>query len=637
MFSKLKLSAKITALVGILLGIMIVLGITAVVNMLIANSKANTIAYEFTNASDHAGDVAGYVADMRIRTNMFSLSDNENDFRRAMEAARELQREYNDIEAFLRNAPNIVRLREELPNLRDMTTRYLAFLEQDRAASIEMRKYRAEAAKGGADLTAVIEKIIQELPDGTPEAKEALNLLLSVGSTRRAMLNSWLSSDTTGYGAVLQEAQRDQELIRRLQGMRVSQNAARLLQEALKESQDFVRENEQIRTLQAKRTYQIGRPRSEIGGQLGDLAAELSNEANETSTREAKKVAIALGVSSVIMIVGLIIAVILGIILSVIVTNSIVKPISDAIHGLDAGANQVTAASGEISSAAQGVASGATEQAASLEEISSNLNEITAMTKQTSANARNAESLMAKSNDIGKLSGEAMNRLQSAITEIRQSSNDTAKILKDIDEIAFQTNLLALNAAVEAARAGEAGKGFAVVAEEVRNLAQRSAESAKKTADLIETSQSKSQIGVDSLADTVKYMEEDAENAKKIDKVIHEIATAADEQARGINQVNQAIGNMDQVTQANAASSEELAASSEELSSQAMSMNDLVGDLVGIVDGEEEKAKRAIANSQKSRFATKKSTRIVQKTPTAKPAASSHLIPFNDDNSFGNY
>jgi methyl-accepting chemotaxis protein len=326
-----------------------------------------------------------------------------------------------------------------------------------------------------------------------------------------------------------------------------------------------------------------------LGAWLSDITIDLANAANEAATNEAVFVEKSLRTSSVIMLVGLIVAVLLGIILSIIITNSIVKPISNAINGLSSGSDQVTAASSEIAGASQGMASGASEQAASLEEISSSLNEITSMTKQTADNVRTADILVKEVGTKMSVGKESMANLQNAVIEIQQSSNDTAKILKDIDEIAFQTNLLALNAAVEAARAGEAGKGFAVVAEEVRNLAQRSAESAKKTAELIETSQQKSHVGVDLVDTTSKAIDEVATNAAKVGMIISEITTASEEQARGVSQVNQAIGNMDQVTQSNASSAEELAASSEELSAQAMSMNDLVGELVGFIDGDEAK------------------------------------------------
>jgi methyl-accepting chemotaxis protein len=232
------------------------------------------------------------------------------------------------------------------------------------------------------------------------------------------------------------------------------------------------------------------------------------------------------------------------------------------------------------------MAGSAGQQAASLEEISSSLNEITSMTKQTADNAKNADSLVQDSVDKAKASQEAMNRLRDAVVQIQNSSNETAKILKDIDEIAFQTNLLALNAAVEAARAGEAGKGFAVVAEEVRNLAQRSAESAKRTEELIQDSQNSSSRGVSLAKDTAEAIEKITEASNKIALIVGEITSAAEEQARGVSQVNAAIGNIDQITQANATSSQDLAISSQDLSSQTSTMDNLVDELLRIIEGE---------------------------------------------------
>jgi methyl-accepting chemotaxis protein len=299
------------------------------------------------------------------------------------------------------------------------------------------------------------------------------------------------------------------------------------------------------------------------------------------------------------------------------------RPVSTVIEGLSECMEQVTGASGEIASTSQGMALSASQQASALEEISSSLNEITAMTKQTADNSRSADVLVQDSATQTKEGRNAMNRLQKAVVQIQQSSNDTAKILKDIDEIAFQTNLLALNAAVEAARAGEAGKGFAVVAEEVRNLAQRSAESAKKTAELIEMSQQASAQGVSLAEETSNIIVKIEEGSNKIAMLINEITTAAEEQARGVSQVNKAIGNMDQVTQANAAGSEELAASSEELNGQAMSMNDFVGNLIAVVDGEE--AKEARAKHLKNLVSKR------HKRPAVK-GVNTPLISFDDDN-----
>ncbi len=237
----------------------------------------------------------------------------------------------------------------------------------------------------------------------------------------------------------------------------------------------------------------------------------------------------------------------------------------------------VSQGSSQVASSSQSLAQGSSEQASSLEETSASLEEMASMTKQNADNSNQANVLMKDASNLIGSGVQAMQRMTSAIDEIKASASKTAKIIKTIDEIAFQTNLLALNAAVEAARAGEAGKGFAVVAEEVRNLARRSAEAAKNTADLIEGSQKNAQAGVTVSEDVAKSLKGIEASAGKAAALIAEIAAASKEQSIGIEQVNNAVSEMDKVVQQNAASAEESASASEELASQAQELNAILG------------------------------------------------------------
>ncbi|MEN6309330.1 MAG: methyl-accepting chemotaxis protein [Anaerohalosphaeraceae bacterium] len=274
-----------------------------------------------------------------------------------------------------------------------------------------------------------------------------------------------------------------------------------------------------------------------------------------------------------------------GILLAFLITRSIVKPINRSIQSLNEASDQVASASTQISSASQSLAQGATEQAAGLEETSSSLEEMASMTKQNADNATQANTLAFEARKAADNGAEAMGRMTQAINDIQKSSDETAKIIKVIDEIAFQTNLLALNAAVEAARAGEAGKGFAVVAEEVRNLAMRSAEAAKNTARMIEESVNNSRNGVQISGQVKAALDEIVQGISKTTDLVGEIAAASKEQAQGIDQINTAVSQMDKVTQQNAANAEESASASEELNAQAFSMKEIVASLDGLING----------------------------------------------------
>jgi methyl-accepting chemotaxis protein len=193
--------------------------------------------------------------------------------------------------------------------------------------------------------------------------------------------------------------------------------------------------------------------------------------------------------------------------------------------------------------------------------------------------------MMAEANRIVDKVNHHMNDMAEAVVVITKSSEETGKIVKTIDEIAFQTNLLALNAAVEAARAGEAGAGFAVVANEVRNLAMRASESAKNTSNLIENTIKAVRKGNELTNATQEAFKENAEISKKIGQLVDEIATASEEQSRGIAQVNIAMVEMDKVTQSTAATAEESASAAEELNAQAEQMKSYVEELIAVVSG----------------------------------------------------
>ncbi|HEY0777159.1 MAG TPA: methyl-accepting chemotaxis protein [Gemmatirosa sp.] len=240
------------------------------------------------------------------------------------------------------------------------------------------------------------------------------------------------------------------------------------------------------------------------------------------------------------------------------------------------GATQVSAASAQIAAGSQALAAGTTEQASSLEEISASLQEITAMAAQTAANTKEVQGLMSAVKSSADSGAECMTRLTGAVEKIQTSSNATARIVKTIDEIAFQTNLLALNAAVEAARAGDAGRGFAVVAEEVRALALRSAEAAKQTAALIETSVQNAAEGVATNREATERLHEITAQVSRVATVMTEIGVAIDQQAQGVSQVNVGTEQINQVTQQNAASSEESAATAEELTGQAAALTGML-------------------------------------------------------------
>ncbi|ADK85595.1 methyl-accepting chemotaxis sensory transducer [Desulfarculus baarsii DSM 2075] len=276
----------------------------------------------------------------------------------------------------------------------------------------------------------------------------------------------------------------------------------------------------------------------------------------------------------------------LGLGLAWLVTVAVARPLKQVIDKLHYGSQEVASASDQVASSSQGLAEGASSQAANLEQTSSTLEQMSAMIKRTAEHASQAASSRQEAAKVLDEASRLMSQAAVAMDAVQTAGEQTAQIVRAIDEIAFQTNLLALNAAVEAARAGEAGAGFAVVADEVRSLALRAAEAARSTQNLIQGS-------VENIVSGVRLVGQAEESFKRVifhnqavGRMVAEIAEASGEQALGIEQMTRAISDMNHLTQDVASSAEQSAAAAEELNTQARQMMGVVWRIETLIKGE---------------------------------------------------
>jgi len=326
---------------------------------------------------------------------------------------------------------------------------------------------------------------------------------------------------------------------------------------------------------------------------LGEISDRLEQEAQQAQTQadrltQAFYVQVA-GASAV--------AVLLIALLAWAVTRSIPRPFAAILRRLHAAAAANVNSAAQVSSNSSALADGSSSQAASLEQTSASLEQIAGMARRNADGAQRAKDLARQARlaaDTGTTDVAAMTE---AMAAIQTASDGIAKILQNIDQIAFQTNILALNAAVEAARAGEAGMGFAVVAEEVRALAQRSAAAAKETASRIEDSVARSRHGAEICGKVAAGLNEIATRVHQVDELIVEIAQASSEQTQGIVQVNKAVGQMDQIVQGGAARAEEGASVAQELTAQSATLQRTVEELARVIGGGSARAQATVVSA----------------------------------------
>jgi methyl-accepting chemotaxis protein len=376
---------------------------------------------------------------------------------------------------------------------------------------------------------------------------------------------------------------------------------------------------------------------------LSALMEATKSDLQATVDAAQKSAASAKAMSLIFAIAAVLSALSFGLYLSITISRRLQQIAAAAGEGAD----QIASASGQVSSASQSVAQGSQEQAASIEETSSSLEELAAMTKQNADNSRTVATLMSEAKSLIDKAAAGTETMDAAMKDIKSASDQTSKIIKTIDEIAFQTNLLALNAAVEAARAGEAGKGFAVVAEEVRNLAMRAADAAKSTGSLIEENVNRVAGGVQIVDGLKSSLVEVTTSSAKVVNLVSEVAAATDEQAKGIDQINIAVNQMNAVTQQNAASAEESASASEEMNSQAETLRTSVQDLLSVVNGHAEAARAGSVQSSRQALHRRPSNMVrniaapkvgaVKRSVAPRPAAPSKSFPLDHDEELGSF
>lgn len=327
------------------------------------------------------------------------------------------------------------------------------------------------------------------------------------------------------------------------------------------------------------------------------------------------------------------------------VTKNIEHSIETVTEDLSQTSSNLTSLSKELTTTSHKLAEGSTQQAASIQETSSTLEESSSMVHQTTQNTKEAEILARKTKEFANKGNSEMQVMLGAMEELKRSSAEISKIIKVIDEIAFQTNILSLNAAVEAARAGEAGKGFAVVAEEVRNLAQRSAQAAKDTARIIESNIELSEKCLNITDQVSSSLVEINNESAKVSELLGEISTASQEQEIGISQINKAITQMEHVLQANAATAHESAKSAERLAIYEDTLKRIMNELNFLISGvnqiqsnvhliskaEDKKVLQPAAKKPLIEAKAKKSEALPKtKVEVSKPVSPEDVIPLDD-------
>jgi len=657
------LGLKIASGFALLIIIAIALGSMAIWNMNKVENQTTKLAREYVPEVDVAMHIEEAANGVMYEIRGYGFTEEETFYKKAQKNLKDMHAALEKGRTLQAASPHLKELGNQLQNATKALDAYEGLVQKtvDLTTKIAVNRTTlyASAAKymksSNVFLADENEKLIKEVKSGKEEnSKEMLKILSKITLTN----NIIDLGNEARIGAFKAQALRSPEIMK--QAMEHFSKVNEKI-EALKQITHLageLKEIDEIKTSgisykQAMIDFldnwvareKVAVERTIAGDTVTNACNVMAQAGMEYTHKVAQESMISLSLASTIMMIGLIIALVVGILVAFFMTRSITKPINRIIEGLNEGSEQVASASGQVSSASQSLAEGSSEQAASIEETSSSMEEMSSMTKSNAENAGIANGLMKEAGSVVNTANTSMHDLTKSMKEISKASEDTFKIIKTIDEIAFQTNLLALNAAVEAARAGEAGAGFAVVADEVRNLAMRAAEAAKNTSELIEGTVKKVKDGSALVSTTNEAFVNVADSTAKVANLVSEISQASQEQSNGISQVNIAITEMDKVVQQNAANAEESASASEEMSAQAEQLKDYVQELILIVTGTRNQSKgfnhpntrpkhmRTISST--SRTIQRQTGKMFRHSP--KELKANQVIPFDEDDNFTDF
>ncbi len=593
------LGKKIAMGFGIIVVIAAILGGLGVFNMNSAKDNAEVLAKERIPQVNISHDVSNEAAHIRYKVRGFAYIEDMNDLKGAKEDIERLKKALSEAKAHATKY-NLPILKEQEEKASKALSEYSASLAISEKLQAERVTIRDNLSKDGGGFTLRIEEYLKDMREGAIEnVNKGSNEDKDKAIERINKMGKLTNVLGIVYSARIQvqraRADRDTSL---LDDAAKKLAAITIIDEVIKESvtKDI---REKLETIKGHSTsYQKSieayianvkieaeenKKRVALGGAMVEAADASMDVGVKRSIEDSTESFNTLSAASTIMVVGLILAVVISIIIAVFIIRSITKPVTEAVKMIAEANTQVVSASDQIASSSTSLAEGASSQASSVEQVSATVEQSTAINNQNAENSREADSLAKAANEAARAGNHKIQELTKAMGKITESSQRIAKIIKTIDEIAFQTNLLALNAAVEAARAGEHGLGFAVVADEVKNLAQRSANAAKETAGIIEEAIEEIKNGNQIAKETSESFAEILEKAKKTSDLIGEITVSIKEQAEGMTQIATAMGQVDQVTQQNAANSEEAAAAAEELNAQAVAMMQSVDSIAKIV------------------------------------------------------